>query len=144
MENNELETLCNRIIEREIKPLGLTCRYKIENYLDGFSLQNLGLKSPGFNEDVKKGVLKKLGIKKEHIDYNYKKKHLTDDEKEILRIKTYEIKKFEKRTGRNGYIEMQKDFNNFISDPNLFVPKRFKEYLNDLKKLKNLKNEVKK
>ena len=141
MENNELETLCDRIIEREIKPLDLTCRYKIENYLDGFSLQNLGLKSPGFNEDVKKGVLKKLGIKKEHIDYNYKKKHLTDDEKEILRIKTYEIRKFEKRTGRGGYVELEQVFNKYISDPNLFLFKSFKEYQNDLK---NLKNEVEK
>ena len=142
MENNELETLCDRIIESEIKPLDLTCRYKIENYLDGFSLQNLGLKSPGFNEDVKKGVLKKLGIKKEQVDYNYKKKHLTDDEKEILRIKTYEIRKFEKKTGRGGtYIEDRKMFNKYISDPNLFVPKRFKEHQKDLK---NLKNEVKK
>ena len=137
MENNELETLCNRIIEREIKPLGLTCRYKIENYLDGCSLQNLGLKSPGFNEDVKKGVLKKLGIKKDHIDYNYKKKHLTDDEKEILRIKIYETRKFEKRTGRGGYLELQECFKNYISDPDLFLFKTFKEYQNELKKLKN-------
>jgi len=141
MENNELETLCNRIIEREIKPLGLTCRYKIGNYLDGFSLQNLGLKSPGFNEDIKKRVLKKLGIKKEQVDYNYRKKHLNDDEKEILRIKIYEIRKFEKRTGRNGYLELQKDFDNYISDPNLFLFKTFKEHQKDLK---NLKNEVEK
>lgn len=141
MENNELDRLCDRIIESEIKPLDLTCRYKIENYLDGFSLQNLGLKSPGFNEDVKKGVLKKLGIKKEHIDYNYPKKHLTDDEKEILRIKIYETRKFEKRTGRGGYVELEQVFNKYISDPNLFLFKSFKEYQNDLK---NLKNEVEK
>ena len=133
MENNELDNLCDRIIKNEIKPLKLTCRYKIENYLDGHSLENLSLKSPGFTEDVKKGVLKKLGIKKEHVDYNYRKKHLTDDEKEILRIKTYEIRKFEKRTGRGGYVELEQVFKNYISDANLFLFKTFKEYQQDLK-----------
>jgi len=138
MENNQLDNLCDKIIKNEINPLKLTCRYKIENYLDGHSLENLSLKSPGFTEDVKKGVLKKLGIKKEHVDYNYRKKHLTDDEREILRIKTYEIRKFEKITGRGGYVELEQVFKNYISDPNLFVSKRFKEHRNDLK------NEVKK
>jgi len=141
MENNELDNLCDKIIKNEINPLKLTCRYKIENYLDGHSLENLSLKSPGFNEEVKKGVLKKLGIKKEHVDYNYRKKHLTDDEKEILRIKIYETRKFEKRTGRGGYVELEQVFKNYISDPNLFLFKTFKEYQNDLK---NLKNEVNK
>ena len=134
MENNELDNLCDRIIKNEINPLGLTCRYAIENYLDGYSLESLSLKSPGFTEDVKKGILKKLGIKKEHISYNYKKKHLTDDEKEILRIKTYEIRKFEKITARGGnYPELQVMFRKYISDTNLFVSKRFKEHRNDLK-----------
>lgn len=141
MENNELDTLCDRIIEHEIKPLGLTCKYKIENYLDGFSLENLSLKSPGFNENVKKGVLKKLGIKKDYISYNYKKLQLSKEEKEILKIKTYETRKFEKRTGRGGYVELQEYFKNYISNPNLFLFKTFKEHQKDLK---NLKNEVKK
>ena len=78
MENNELDLLCDQIINKEIKPLKLNDRHKIERYLDGYSLENSNLKSPGFSQEVKKMILKKLDIKKENISYNYKKKILSE------------------------------------------------------------------
>lgn len=139
MENNQLDNLCDQIIEREIKPLGLVCRYKIENYLDGYSLESPSLKSPGFSEEVKKNVLKKLNIKKEHTDYNYKKKSLNSREKEDLRIIKHESSKFEKRSARKGYLKLQEHFKVYISNPKFFRLEKFPEYYKNLKNLNKIK-----
>ena len=141
MENNELDNLCDRIIKNEIKPLGLTCRYKIENYLDGHSLENLSLKSPGFNEEVKKEVLRKLGFKKEYLNYTYSKRYLSDNERDLARRVAYETNKFNKRMRRKKDLGMEQFFNDFIKDSNSVFSQTFGEYQ---KGFKNLKNEVEK
>lgn len=128
MENNELDLLCDQIINKEIKPLKLNDRHKIERYLDGYSLENSNLKSPGFSQEVKKMILKKLDIKKENISYNYKKKILSEEEKKILQKKIYEIRKFEKLSAKNDFLTKQEHFKKFISDPNLFLSMTFKQF----------------